>query len=415
MLVTSDQVREPGDGVSRREFLRYGGLGVLGLSAAEIQARAEADGKGARACIFLLLNGGPSHIDTLDPKPLAPSEIRGPFRSVSTAVPGVQFAETLPQLAQLADRFAVLRSMGHDAAPIHETGLQLVQAGRLAQRGVVPPSVGSIIACLLGRRRSFPPYVVLPGPLGSTGVQCWQGQGAGFLGSGAEPLSASGALPVAESPGDWSALEHDRFRLALALDLRMEPESVRRRYGESEFASSCLTARRLVEQGVRFVTINMFDSLPGRITWDCHASLPSAPATLADYRNTICPDLDQSLSALITDLEQRGLLEETLIVATGEFGRSPRINDHGGRDHWPGVWSAILAGAGIAGGQVLGASDARGMAPAERPVAPSELSATVLAALGLDPQAQIALPAMGDVSLAEAEPIAELLGETVAA
>jgi uncharacterized protein (DUF1501 family) len=161
---------------------------------------------------------------------------------------------------------------------------------------------------------------------------------------------------------------------------------------------------------VRFVTVNMFDTLAGRITWDCHANDSWAPATLSDYRNSLCPDFDRGLSALLDDLAERGLLEETLVVAAGEFGRTPRINERGGRDHWPGVWSVLLAGGGIAGGQVLGASDARGMFPADRPVSPAELSATILHTLGIDLATRLALPQGAEITLADAEPIKELVG-----
>jgi uncharacterized protein (DUF1501 family) len=187
-----------------------------------------------------------------------------------------------------------------------------------------------------------------------------------------------------------------------------DPDGERRAYGESDFARSCLAARRLVEQGVRFVTINMFDSLADRVTWDCHANGTWAPATLGDYRNSLCPDLDRSLSALLDDLQQRGLLEETLVVVSGEFGRTPRVNERGGRDHWTGVWSTLIAGGGVKGGLVVGSSDARGAHPAERPVSPAELSATILQSLGVDLNTQLTLPQGGEIALADAAPISEL-------
>jgi uncharacterized protein (DUF1501 family) len=198
--------------------------------------------------------------------------------------------------------------------------------------------------------------------------------------------------------------------MATAANWMSEPEPVRRSYGDSEFGRSCLSARRMVEQGVRFVTVNMFDSLMGRVTWDCHANASWAPATLSDYRNSLCPDFDKVLSTLLDDLEQRGLLKETLVVAAGEFGRTPRINLQGGRDHWPGVWSALLAGGGIIGGQALGASDARGMYPSERPVSPAELAATILHTQGVDLSTRLALPQGTEITLADADPIKELVG-----
>ena len=408
-------------GVSRRDFLRLGGLSVLGLSAAEQRARAEASGRGLRRCIFILLTGGPSHLETFDPKPGAPVEFRGPFKPIATATAGVQFCETLPLLAQRSEKFALLRSLSHDATPIHETGQQLLQAGRLAYGNVLPPSLGSIVSRLLGSRNDLPAYAVLPRPLGDTGVAIWQGQRAGDLGSEFEPWNAMadefgirnsefGFTTESSASTEPRTVMGDPMRMASAASWMSEPEQVRRSYGDTEFGRSCLSARRLVEQGVRFVTVNMFDSLVGRVTWDCHANANWAPGTLADYRNSLCPDFDRVLSALLDDLEQRGLLKETLVVAAGEFGRTPRINAQGGRDHWPGAWSALLAGGGIAGGQVLGASDARGMYPSERPVSPPELAATILHTLGVDLSTRLALPQGTEIALADADPLGELVG-----
>jgi hypothetical protein len=402
------------EGVSRRDFLRLGGLSVLGLSVAEQRARAEASGKGRRSCIFVLMTGGPSHLDTFDPKPGAPGEIRGPFKPIATATPGLCLSETLPLLAQRSSRFALVRGLSHDAAPIHETGQQLIQTGRLVRKNLVPPSLGSIVSRLLGSRNDLPPYAVLPRSLGNTGVAIWQGQRAGDLGVEFDPWDVNQGVcgtRDAECPilsGGISA--YDPARLAGLVDWQQEPDQCRRLYGDSEFARACLSARRLVEQGVRFVTVNMFDSLAGRVTWDCHANETGAPAMLSDYRNTLCPDFDRTLSALLDDLELQGLLDETLVVAAGEFGRTPRINERGGRDHWSGAWSVLLAGGGIAAGQVLGASDARGSFPAERPVAPAELAATILHVLGIDLATRLALPQGAEIALADAEPIQELVG-----
>jgi hypothetical protein len=427
MLAVDSEQLQVGGGVSRRDFLRLGGLSVLGLPVAEQQARAEASGKGLRRCIFILMTGGPSHFETFDPKPGAPGENRGPFKPIGTATPGLQVCETLPLLAQRSERFAVVRSLYHDASPIHETGQQLIQTGRLVQKDLVPPSLGSIVSRLLGSRNDLPAYAVLPRSLGDTGVAIWQGQRAGDLGMEFDPWNVvSGecgmrnAEPEIRTGGvaDSDPSEFGQGRIPLGDPLRMasaanwmaEPDAYRRSYGESEFGRSCLAARRLVEQGVRFVTVNMFDTLAGRVTWDCHANESWAPATLADYRNELCPDFDRAVSTLLDDLEQRGLLKETLVVAAGEFGRSPRVNPRGGRDHWPGVWSILLAGGGIAGGQVLGASDVRGMFPAERPVSPAELAATILHILGIDLSTRLKLPQGAEIALADAEPMKELVG-----
>jgi hypothetical protein len=325
-------------------------------------------------------------------------------------------------LAQRSEKFTLLRSLSHDATPIHETGQQLLQAGRLAYGNVLPPSLGSIVSRLLGSRNELPAYAVVPRPLGDTGVAIWQGQRAGDLGAGFEPWNAieedfefqnSDFRLTTEAAGSSTESQNpigDPVRMASAANWMSEPEQLRRSYGDSEFGRSCLSARRLVEQGVRFVTVNMFDSLMGRVTWDCHANSNWAPGTFSDYRNSLCPDFDRVLSTLLDDLEQRGLLKETLVVAAGEFGRTPRINSQGGRDHWPGVWSALLAGGGIAGGQVLGESDARGMYPSERPVSPAELAATILHTQGVDLSTRLALPQGKEIALADAEPIDELVG-----
>lgn len=413
MLAVGSEQQQAATGVSRRDFLRLGGLSVLGLSVAEQRARAEASGKGLRRCIFILLTGGPSQFETFDPKPMAPGEVRGPYKPIATATPGVHFCEMLPLLAERSQKLAIVRSLFHDAAPIHETGQQLIQTGRLVTGDLVPPSLGSMIARLLGPRNELPAYAVLPRPLGDTGVAIWQGQRAGNLGAEFDPWEAGygSELPMsADALPESNASRIDAARLAAVVNLASEPEQYRRSYGEGDFGRACLAARRLVEQGVRFVTVNMFDSLPGRITWDAHAIASWAPATLADYRNSICPEFDRALSALLDDLEQRGLLQETLIVAAGEFGRTPRINDLGGRDHWPAVWSALLAGGGIQTGQVLGASDTRGAFPAERPVSSAELAATILHTFGVDLTTRLALPSGGELALADADPIRELVG-----
>jgi uncharacterized protein (DUF1501 family) len=252
-------------------------------------------------------------------------------------------------------------------------------------------------------------------------VAIWQGQGAGDLGAAFDPWhvasietgapnSEDATAPFAISDAESRVGDPDLRRMAAAANVMAEGEQARRAYGDSPFGRSCLAARRLVEQGVRFVTVNMFDSLAGRVTWDCHANDTWAPATLADYRNRLGPEFDRGVSALLDDLAQRGLLEETLVVAAGEFGRTPRINGAGGRDHWPGVWSVLLAGGGVAGGQVIGASDSRGMFPADRPVSPAELAATILHSLGIDLATRLALPQGTEITLADAEPIEELVG-----
>ena len=392
------------EGVSRRDFLRFGGLSVLGLSVAEqkkaVAARAAAPG--TRSCIFLLLTGGPSHLETFDPKPDAPGNIRGPFNAISTSVPGLALSETLPLCAARADRFSILRTLHHQAAPIHETGQQLIQTGRLARRGFLPPGFGAVLASRPAAFSTVPVSVVLPRLLGNTGVAAWNGQQAGSLGEqfNPRPLSGDGSL----SQGVSSAVESAVSALSAG-----EADAFRRPYGETRFGQHCWLARRLVECGVRFVTVNMFDTLVGQTTWDAHAQGPWSPTRLSDYRDVLCPDFDRAFTALLDDLEIRGLLATTLVVAVGEFGRTPRINRHGGRDHWTGTWSALLAGGGLAAGRTVGVSDARGMFPLDRPVVPAELAATVYHALGLDCRSTFSTTDGTQHALADAGPLAELI------
>ncbi len=388
---------------TRRDFLRVGSLSVMGLSVAEQAALARArESADRRSCILLLMTGGASQFETFDPKPDAPLEIRGPLRTIPTAAPGVRLSESLLRLAERADSFAILRSLCHDAAPIHETGQQLLQTGRLARADWQHPSFGSVVASRLGPRGEMPPYVVLPRLVAGTGVNAYRGQQAGFLGAEFDPLTlADNGEPVS------AGLDGENELLA-RISIGDEPEPVRRAYGDTRFGRLCLKARQLVECGVRVVTVNLFDSLAGQVTWDCHGRSPSAPSTLYDYRDGLCPKFDSALSALLDDLKQRGMLDDTLVVATGEFGRTPRVNSNGGRDHWPGVWSALVAGGGVRGGQVVGASDSHGAAPAERPIAPAELTATIYHTFGLDLDVPLVADGRGEIPIVDAKPIEEL-------
>lgn len=347
----ADAGMERGDGVSRRDFLRVGGLSVVGLSHSAL-ARAAATFAHRRA-ILIVMTGGPSQLETFDPKPEAVSSIRGPFKSIETAIPGIRFSETLPLLAQRANRLAIIRSMNHDAAPIHEAGQQLLQTGRLALGDIKFPHWGSVIASQSPVRHGVPSSVIIPATLSGTGVNAYRGQGAGLLGTEWEPT-------------------------ILSADATFETDAVRRMYGDSEFGRLLLKSRQLIEAGTRCVTVNLFDSLHQRTTWDCHGDAHCGPATLQDYQDRLCPEFDRALSGLLDDLTQRGLLDDTLIVATGEFGRTPQINDRMGRDHWTECWSALVAGGKINGGRVIGASDRTASQPIERPVAPGELTATLL-------------------------------------
>ena len=387
--------------VSRRDFLRVGGLSVVSLSVAEQAARAKMKaGADQRSCIFILMTGGPSQLETFDPKPEAPAEVRGPLKAVSTAVPGLMLSESLPGLAQRADKFTVIRSLYHDAAPIHETGQQLLQTGRLARRGAQYPSFGSVVAKTLGPRGDVAPFVVLPRTLGDTGVNAYRGQQAGFLGDDFSPWTAD-SVPAQHDARTLGALLKDPA-------LFEESAAVRRAYGDHGFGKLCLEARQLVECGVRCVTVNLFDSLPDRVTWDCHARPGWAPGNLYDYRDTLCPQFDQALSALLDDLQQRGLIDDTLVIAVGEMGRTPYVNEFGGRDHWPSACSAIVAGGNVPGGCVIGATDRNASAPIERPVAFPELTASIYRHLGLDLEMPLGLGDGDDLPLVDHRAIGEM-------
>jgi hypothetical protein len=350
------------------------------------------------AVILLLLVGGPSQLETWDPKPDEPAEVRGPFRSIATALPGVRVCEHLPRLARRMDRLTVIRSLHHDAAPIHETGYQLLQNGRLSRPGDEPPHIGSVAARELGPRGGLPPFVLIPRTIGHTGVGISRGQSAGRFGRAYEPFHVAADPTASKYPPD--AL-YDRARLFLdvsagprpgsrpgrrapgAFDLSREPDRLRDAYGRTRFGQECLLACRLVEAGVRLVTVNMYTTVFDRVSWDCHGTGPFS--TLDDYSREVLPTFDRAFSALVDDLDARGLLATTLVVATGEFGRTPRLNSAGGRDHWPGVWSAALAGGGLPGGRVLGASDAHASEPVDDPFTPADLFAMMADRLGIRP------------------------------
>ena len=358
--------------------------------------------------ILLLMSGGASQLETFDPKPEAAAGVRGPLKAISTSLPGVAFSEGLPRLAERAHRVSVVRSMNHSATPIHETGLQLLQTGRLARGGQDFPSFGAVTARVLGPERPVPAHVVLPRRLDATGVKAGRGQGAAFLGSRFEPTEINGKLPAVfessqgtGSPAALPGLEPDVFA--------SEPETVRRAYGDTRFGRLCCRARQMVERGVAVVTVNLFDRLHGQVPWDAHAAGEAAPGTLFDYRDTLCPQFDQATAALLDDLEGRGLWEETLVVATGEFGRTPKLNSGGGRDHWTGAWSAMLAGGPVPGGQVIGATDANAAGVTDSPVDPAELTATVYRHLGINPQMELTIEDGSTMPLIEADPVAALI------
>ncbi len=233
-------------------------------------------------------------------------------------------------------------------------------------------------------------------------MSAYRGDGAGFLGDAFTPLSLHQDAP----PVDGAQAAESVPRL---LPFERQPVALRDAYGDNDTGRSFLAARQLIEDGVRFVTVNMMDRLTGTVSWDAHAEKHHAPTTLFDYRDTICPQFDQACAALLDDLQQRGLLSETLVVCAGEFGRSPQLNEAGGRDHWTNVWSAIAAGCGLPGGQVLGASDAHAAEPIDRPIALAEIAATIYEALRIDRQV-VDTESWPIAGLCDHAPIAELVG-----
>jgi hypothetical protein len=442
------------NGSTRRDFLSVGTLGAIGLSLPQyLAAREQAGGSAAsddRSCIMIFNLGAPSHLDTFDPKPNAPAEIRGPFRPISTVSPELQLSEILPRHAQVADRFSLVRSCYHTSAAVHDAGWQMMQTGRQFVGGVETPHAGAVVSYLKGRRTDLPPFVVLPEKMGRGGGNLPNGQAGGFLGKAHDPfaLMADPSQPNFQVPdllppadigiarldrrrrmrqvveetlrtfeqSDDARLLDDNFQAAYrlmtspqardAFDLSKEPTAVRERYGMNRFGQCCLLARRLVEAGVRFVTINTFLTVFDEVTWDIHGSKPFT--SIEGMRDIVAPMYDQAYSALIEDLDQRGLLP--LVAGLAEFGRTPKVNPAGGRDHWPGCFTVSFAGGGVQGGRAVGASDPIGGVPADRPAAPPELIATILHSLGLDVQGHLPGPAGRPFPLVDAGygPIKEL-------
>jgi hypothetical protein len=442
------------DGLTRRDFLHAGAVASLGLTLPAIMARKGAGAVNDRDvnCIMLFLVGGPSHIDTWDPKPKAPAEVRGPFQPISTNVPSVQITEIFPKMARHADKYSLIRSVYHTATAVHDTGHQMMQTGRLFTGGIEHPHAGCVLGYLKGQRGEVPAHVLMPRPIGRTGGNLPHGQNAGYLGKqhdpfvlNADPSDAKFKVPDLLPPeyisairaerrqkmrdaveGALSAFEKspqakqldDNFHLAYrlmsspqareAFALDKEPAAVRDRYGRTRFGQSCLLARRLIEAGVRFVTVNMFETVFDEITWDIHGSRPFTD--INEMAKQVAPNFDQAFSMLLEDLKERGLLETTIVTAMGEFGRTPKVNPAGGRDHHPGVWTIIMGGGPVKGGRIVGESDGLGYGPKTRPVTPAEVAATIYHGLGLDEHKELPGPQNRPMPLVDysVQPIKEL-------
>ncbi len=417
--------------VSRRSFLRVGGLAGLSLFHADwmraAAGRTPVRAK-AKSVILIFNSGGPSHTDLWDPKPEAPDDVRGSFRAIKTNVSGIRVTELLPRMAKLADKYAIVRSVhhthqGHNAAMYwsivgrpYSIDSTLINPSRTDM-----PSLGTLVGWLAQRDHysgALPPYVITPAPHCDSTRYITPGQFGGCLGAKHDPFVLNedpnradfkvqdvnllegvsvkrlqdrqsllqvidgSSLPI-DTP---TAREIDIYQtkamsliasgeMQKAFDLSREPDKIRERYGRHKWGQSHLLARRLVEAGVPFVTTVNGES----IIWDTHLD------NFNRMQNSLVPPMEQAFSALIEDLAQRGLLESTLVLWMGDFGRTPHINKDAGRDHWPSCFSAVLAGGGIRGAQVIGESDKIGALPVAQPVTPADIHATVLTALGYDP------------------------------
>jgi len=443
--------------MQRRTFLQAGTLSALGFGLSDwlrlrttAQAASGRPGN-AKACILLFLTGGPAQQETFDPKPDAPDGIRGEFKPIATSVPGIQVCEHLPMLARQAHQYAILRSVWH-GSDTHGVGVHYNLTGlphtprsggepQLDRRD--PPSIGAVVRQLRGDHNGLPAAVQLPRQVGDQNNSMWAGQHAGFLGPKYDPLflfdetwRPGDPFPGFSAPNDvdshrqaarsdlLTAIEglrpvtapteqdYERFR-QLALDVMRsgrawkafrlddEPPQILARYGDNRFGRSCLVARRLVEAGVGLVTVPwMFKQ--SEENFDTHSK------HFSKMKDKLLPPVDRAVSALLEDLEQRGRLGETLVAWTGEFGRTPKINNNGGRDHWGRLYSTLLAGGGVKGGRVYGRSDKQGGVPSDSPVHVSDFFATMYHALGYGPETHVTDPSGRPHHMVRGTPLLEL-------
>ncbi len=435
------------DGLTRRELLRAGGLSLFGVSAGNWlskQVAAATNGAAAgpakaKRCIVLFLMGGPPQHSTWDPKPEAPEEIRGAYGPIGTAVPGVSICELMPETAKLTDRICILRAVSTGDHAHSSSGYAMLtgyphQPLNFENANPGPPNdrptLGAVVQHLKGGDYVLPPAVRLPHHIFNTDQSVWPGQDAGFLGAAAdpwlfrcEPASKDFQIPEFQLPEDTPPVRFNSRRQLLrqlnqrlvslqrsaevesfdekteqafrllssarstnAFRLDEEPATVRDRYGRGQFGQSVLLARRLIESGVSLVQVNWFrgaDEPDDAPCWDSHARETQR------LKDVLVPPFDLAYSALLRDLIERNLLDDTLVVCMGEFGRTPKFNPRGGRDHWGHVFSVALAGGGIQGGAVYGASDHHGAYPVSGLVTPQDLSATIFHCLGYAPDTEI--------------------------
>lgn len=430
------------DGISRRDFLRVGGLTAFGLTLPGLlQAHADTTpGKSGApkrdiSCILLWMGGGPSHIDTFDPKPEAPQDIRGAFKAIPTNVSGIQISEHLPKLAKQMDKFSILRSVTSPDGN-HETATHYLLTGYPFNPSIEFPGYGSVLGREKGFQNAMPPYVMFGNMPNMHG-------GGGYMGAVYNPFIINGdpnnkdfSVQDVSPPGGVDVLRMDRRHLLResldnwqksketaskasqtmdefytraydlvtspiakkAFNLKEEPDKVRDEYGRTYFGQSCLLARRLVEAGIRCVTINLNG-------WDTHTDNFNA------LKNGLLPPLDGGYAALLNDLKQRGMLDTTLVVWMGEFGRTPRVNSSAGRDHWPGAISVCMGGGGVKTGMVVGSSNAEAEYPKDRPLRVEDVAATIYKALGVNYEKEYMSPQERPIKINyDGTPISELLG-----
>ena len=446
-----------GRAMTRRDCVKVGAIGLGGLTLPDLfRLRGLAEGPKAapkaRSVIVLFLSGGPSQLDMWDMKPDAPEEVRGTFRPIDTNVPGIRICEHLPRMARLADKYAIVRSMTHEQSA-HPAAAYWMMAGSPIARPapdasfmsrVDRPHVGSCLAKVLGSvAPSMPPFVMVPEAMAPNGPER-AGQHAGFLGASFDPyrinsdpnlpdFSPGVLVPPAgltasrlrgrrallgemdpDDPGDGPGMDEFQSRAfdllsstaaQTAFDISAEPDAIRDRYGRHVFGQSTLLARRMVEAGVRLVHVNWVrhDNGKGGSGYDTHGK------HLDLARNDLMPPTDAAFSSLVEDLDARGLLDDTLVVMMGEFGRTPRFNNAAGRDHWPRCFSLVMAGGGIRGGRVYGASDRIAAYPSADPVTPGDLIATLYHLLGVDPTTLIHDRQNRPFPLADGHPVLGLL------
>ena len=424
------------DGIHRRDFLKIGALSGVGLGLSDYLSLAKANAATntrARSAIYVRLAGGPSHMDTFDMKPDAPDTHRGEFREISTNVPGVRICEHLPKLAKCADKYAILRGVSHTLAA-HRLGAEYLMTGNRPLPALKYPTYGAVVSKELGAPRDIPGSVAIPkGPTGPTG---FLGLEYGPFETGASPkpgqpmnirgLSLSNGLTLADidrrnnlvkrydtafgafakedkvlsGMDEFSQKAYEMMRSSRtreAFDLTRESPSVSGLFGDGGFSQSCLLATRLVESGVRLVSVQFGG-------WDTHRD------NFNRLKDNNLPNLDDGLAGLFQALEAKGLLKTTAVFVTGEFGRTPKINQRGGRDHYPRAMFCLLAGGGMEGGQVIGASDEKGEGPRDRVISPDDVAATFYHALGIDHTKEYHTPTGRPVMIVRhGKPIPELL------